>query len=108
MTQAREKFDGDFLLALAVEGRLVLDAELADCVVAQLRRTESIVHGRLDALAQAGGPEAMAGLDRETVDLRFAEVAEPGRLRAALAELPRYIAAFEQATRVSAEVFTPR
>ncbi|MFD8500233.1 hypothetical protein [Amycolatopsis sp. NPDC059657] len=105
MEQAREKFDGDLLLALAVEGRLVLDAELADCVVAELRRTEAIVHGRLAAL---GGPGAVAGLDQETVDLRFAEVAEPGRLRAALAQLPRYIAAFEQATRVSTQVFTPR
>jgi hypothetical protein len=95
----RQLFAGELLLTLAREGRLVLEPDQADEVVASLEHTLSVVRARLRLLRiqqrlprqrVSGLPEALA---REVVDVAFAELLTPGRLEQAHAELPKYIEA---------------
>ncbi|MEU3765845.1 hypothetical protein AB0E55_12375 [Amycolatopsis keratiniphila] len=83
MSQDQELFAGDVLLGLAQNGRLVLDADEAEARVAELRRTLAYGYALL-ADPDYTGPE--------------------GRLRELLDELPKYVEAFQQATKF----FTPR
>jgi hypothetical protein len=91
-------FAGDLLLALARQGRLVLDTARADEAIAGLERTLSVVRTRLRTVQrhrQAPGP----ALDGAAVDALFAELLAPGRLALAAVELPKYIEALRSARR---------
>ncbi|EMD23644.1 hypothetical protein ACIQUM_24565 [Amycolatopsis azurea] len=83
MSQDHEQFAGDVLLGLAHDGRLVLDADEAEARIAELRRTLAYGYALL-ADPDYTGPE--------------------DRLRDILDELPKYVEAFQQATKS----FTPR
>ncbi|OXM52929.1 hypothetical protein [Amycolatopsis alba] len=83
MSQDHEQLAGDVLLSLAHDGRLVLDADEAEARVAELRRTLAYGYALL-ADPDYTGPE--------------------DRLREILDELPKYVEAFQQATKS----FTPR
>ncbi|WP_181773706.1 hypothetical protein [Amycolatopsis pittospori] len=83
MSQAQERSAGDVLLDLAYSGRVVLDADEAEERVAELRRTLAFGYARL-ADPDFDGHE--------------------GRLREVLGELPKYVEAFQLATKS----FTPR
>ncbi len=83
VSQDQERFAGDVLLGLALNGRLVLDADEAEARVAELRRTLAYGYALL-ADPDYTGPE--------------------DRLREILDELPKYVEAFQQATKS----FTPR
>lgn len=83
VSQDQEHFAGDVLLSLARNGRLVLDADEAEARITELRRTLAFGYALL-ADPDYTGPE--------------------GRLREILDELPKYVEAFQQATKS----FTPR
>ncbi len=83
VSQDQELFAGDVLLSLAENGRLVLDADEAEARITELRRTLAFGHALL-ADPDYTGPEA--------------------RLREILDELPKYVEAFQLATKS----FTPR
>jgi len=96
-------FAGELFLTLAREGRLVLEPDQADEVVADLEHTLSVVRARLRLLRLrqrfpgqrvSGLPETLA---REVVDVAFAELLTPGRLEQAHVELPKYIEAMRRA-----------
>ncbi len=98
-------FAGDLLLALARQGRLVLDPAQADEAIAGLERTLSVVLTRLHTVQrcrQPAGP-ALDDLPAEAaataVDALFAELLAPGRLELAAVELPKYIEALRSARR---------
>ncbi|WP_410660109.1 hypothetical protein [Amycolatopsis sp. lyj-112] len=78
MSQRRERSAGDILLDLACSGRLVLDADEAERRIDELRRTLAFGYARL-ADPDSGEPE--------------------GRLREVLSELPKYVEAFQLATK---------
>jgi hypothetical protein len=97
------KFAGDLFLELAADGRLVLDADRADGVIAGLEETLAVVRIRLRILeVRSQLPALGAGChpaDQPVVDAAFAEQIAPGQLRQALHELPKYIEAFRVARR---------
>ncbi|WKU05747.1 hypothetical protein [Micromonospora sp. HUAS LYJ1] len=96
-------FAGELLLALAREGRFVLDPAQADQTIAELERTLSAVRARLRILRiwQHAPTQRMDDipddLAPDVVDAIFADQLAPGRLELAVAELPKYIAALRQA-----------
>jgi len=102
---AASPFAGELFLALAVEGRLVLDGETADGVIADLQRTLALIRGRLRVLRiwhdqPAGRIEELPDdLARDVVDAVFADQMAPGELERAATELPKYIEAFRRARR---------
>jgi hypothetical protein len=96
-------FAGDLLLALARQGRLVLDAARADATIAELERTLSVVHARLRTVERHRRPPAPA-LDGAAVDALFAELLAPGRLERAAVELPKYIEALRSARHTGADL----
>ncbi|ANN18717.1 hypothetical protein SD37_25885 [Amycolatopsis orientalis] len=83
MSQDREPFAGDVLLDLAYSGRLVLGTDEAEARIAELRRTLAFGY------AQLADPDFDGAGDR---------------LRELLRELPKYVEAFQLATKS----FTPR
>jgi hypothetical protein len=96
-------FAGDLFLALAAEGRLVLEAEQADRVIAALEETLTVMATRarvLDCWRRRIGPVADV-LDRDSdntvIDTVFADQMAPGRLERAMVELPKYLEAFKAA-----------
>jgi hypothetical protein len=100
-----DTFAGDLFLTLAAEGRLVLDAERADQVIADLEETMSLVTARvrlLELWRRLAGP-VLDDLDRDAertmVDTVFADQLAPGRLEEAMRELPKYVQAFKAARR---------
>jgi hypothetical protein len=96
-------FAGELLLALAREGRLVLDAAQADRAIADLERTLSAVRARLRILRiwrQAPTQrvdELPDELAPDVVDALFADQLAPGRLELAATEIPTYIEALRRA-----------
>ncbi|WP_231954409.1 hypothetical protein [Actinoplanes derwentensis] len=97
-------FAGQLFLNLAREGRLVLDADAADELLARLERSLGTVLARLEAARRWNG----CGHDRDpplhdyVVDGVFIEQIAPGWLDQAADELPRYIAALRLARRPAA------
>lgn len=102
---AASPFAGELFLALAADGRLVVDGETADGVIAELQRTLALIRGRLRVLRiwqdQPGGrlQELPDELARDVVDAVFADQMLPGQLERAVVELPKYIEAFRRARR---------
>jgi hypothetical protein len=100
-------FAGDLMLALAAEGRLVLDAERADQVIAGLEETMSLVAARVRLLElwhQLSGPvldDLAPDVERTVIDTVFADQLAPGRLADAMRELPKYVEAFKEARRTA-------
>ncbi|MFI2666869.1 hypothetical protein [Micromonospora carbonacea] len=100
-----EEFAGDLFLTLATQGRLELDAAVADEAVAGLRRTLDVVAERMRLLRVWEGGDGHAvcdlppGLAQAVVDVVFAEQLTPGRLEQAARELPKYIEALRLARR---------
>jgi hypothetical protein len=100
-------FAGDLLLALAAEGRLVLDADRADQVIAGLEETMSLLAARMRLLElwrRLAGPvldDLDPDVERTVIDTVFADQLAPGRLADALRELPKYVEAFKEARRTS-------
>lgn len=100
-----QSFAGDLFLMLAAEGRLVLDAEAADPVIAGLEATLLAMTRRLELLTvwrqNPGVP--IDRLPAETAaaltDTAFADQFTPGRLEQAIEELPKYIEALRLARR---------
>lgn len=100
-----DTFAGDLFLALAAEGRLVLDADRADQVIADLEATMSVVSARvrlLELWRRLSGPvldDLDCDAERTMVDTVFADQLAPGRLEEAMRELPKYVQAFKAARR---------
>jgi hypothetical protein len=100
-----EAFAGDLFLKLAEQGRLVLDAEQADQVIADLEETMNLVNARVRLLQlwrRLSGPvldDLDPDVERTVIDTVFAEQLVPGRLEEALRELPKYVEALKVARR---------
>lgn len=99
-----ESFAGDLFLALAVDGRLVLEKEQADHLIAGLERTLELVKARVRVLElwrglSTAGSKTSCPAERHVVDAVFADQIAPGRMEDALRELPKYIQAFRAARR---------
>jgi hypothetical protein len=99
----RGEFAGELFLALAIEGRLVVESDRADQLIADLEQTLAVLRARLRVLEvwhQHPAP-AIEKLPCEVadsvVDAVFAEQLAPGRLERAAAELPKYVAALKVA-----------
>jgi hypothetical protein len=99
------EFAGELFLALATEGRLVVDSGRADQLIADLEQTLAVLSARLRMLEvwhQRSVP-AIEKLPLEVadpvVDAVFAEQLAPGRLERAAEELPKYLAALKVARR---------
>jgi hypothetical protein len=100
-----DTFAGDLFLALAAEGRLVLDSERADQVIADLEETMNLVSTRvrlLELWRRLSGPvldDLDPDVERTVIDAVFADQLAPGRLEEAMRELPKYVEAFKAARR---------
>jgi hypothetical protein len=99
------EFAGELFLALATEGRLVVESDRADRLIADLEQTLAVLRARLRVLEvwhQHPAP-AIEKLPPEVadsiVDAVFAEQLAPGRLERAAEELPKYLAALKVARR---------
>ena len=98
-------FAGELFLTLATEGRLVVDSERADELIADLERTLAILRARLrvlDLWRQDPAPaveKLPPELAESAVDAIFADQLAPGRLAEAAVELPKYVAALKAARR---------
>lgn len=98
-------FAGELFQTLAAEGRLVLDAEVADRTLADLRRSLDTVKARLEAVRRWNeqprrSASALRGARSEDlVDGVFIQQIAPGLLERAASELPKYIAAVRAARR---------
>jgi hypothetical protein len=96
-------FAGDVFLALAAQGRLVLDADEADEAIEGLERTLELVGRRVQLLeawrSRTADPDFAGVVSQSIVDVVFAEVVAPGRLERALQELPKYLEAMRLAKR---------
>jgi hypothetical protein len=105
----RGAFAGELFLALATEGRLVLDAPSADEIIVGLERTLALTRARLRVLRiwsqQPAGrvDDLPEGVARDVVDAVFVDQLAPGRLERAAAELPKYIEAVRRARRPQPE-----
>jgi hypothetical protein len=101
-------FAGDLFLALASQGRLVLDPDQADRVIAELEETLRLVIARarlLELWRRLSGPvidDLAPDVEQTVIDAVFADQLAPGRLESAMRELPKYVAAFKVARRPAA------
>jgi hypothetical protein len=104
---ADDRYAGELFLALAAEGRLVLDPALADPVIAHLEATVREVDDRVERLDRwRRRPEPVTAaparvIDQRVTDVVFADQIAPGQLEQAQRELPKYLAAFKIARRPS-------
>jgi hypothetical protein len=104
----RDDFAGELLLALATEGRLVVDRARADQLIADVESTLAELHRRLGLLDRWWrGPAPTldavpADLAGTLVDALFADQIAPGRQQRAVQELPKYVAALKVARRNAA------
>jgi hypothetical protein len=102
-TEAYDDFAGELFLALATDGRLVVDSDRADRLIADLEQTLAVLHARLrvlDVWRRNPHPhiEELPGyVAGSVVDAVFAEQLAPGRLERAAVELPKYVAALKAA-----------
>ncbi len=111
---ARERFAGDLFLDLADKGWLVVEADEAERVIAELTRTLEVVRSRVhrlevsrrlrDAEVDGIAPEVA----QFAVDTVFAEQVTAGTWERALVELPKYIEAFRIAARNASHDGTPK
>jgi hypothetical protein len=92
-------FAGDLFLALARDGKLVLDPAQAEQVIAELQRTLDVVHDRLRILASRPTVDHPV-CSQFAVDALFADQIAPGQMERALDELPKYIRALRIAGRL--------
>jgi hypothetical protein len=98
-------FAGELFLALADDGRLVVDEVRADEAIARLERTLSAVRARLRVIGIWQQPpvprvdELPDELAHYVVDAVFADQLAPDRLELASVELPKYIEALRRARR---------
>lgn len=94
-------FAGDLFLRLANAGALVLDADEADLLIAELTATLDEVRCRrgLNTVVREQFLRASVIADGEVVetavDAAFIEQVAPGRLDWAVEEIPKYIEAFQ-------------
>jgi hypothetical protein len=94
------RYAGDLFLALADQGRLVLDAEAAEEVIAGLERTLDVLARRVRLLdAWREGLQDARALPQPAVDAVFADQIAPGGADEALRELPKYVEALRRAAR---------
>src|SRR4051794_15646027 len=93
-------YAGDLFVRLADQGRLVLDADEAEEVIARLERTLDALARRV-GLVQAwrGGVADGRALPQPVADAVFAEQVAPGGVAEALRELPKYVEALRRAAR---------
>lgn len=93
-------FRGDLVLSLAEDGRLMLGVAEADELIAGIENTLSLLRMRewgLQVWRQASWQERGGGnpsVEQFVFDAAFSEQIAPGRLEAALQELPKYLEAF--------------
>ena len=95
-----EPFAGDLFLTLAAEGRLVIDADRADALLAGLEHTLAQVRSRLRLVRIWHELPRPAPLTPALVDAAFTDQLVPGRLEQAACELPKYIEAVRLARRL--------
>ncbi|HEX9335467.1 MAG TPA: hypothetical protein VF892_06265 [Pseudonocardiaceae bacterium] len=94
-------FAGDLFLALAADGRLVLDPVRADRVIVELERTIELVSAQFcrtelaRRLPLAAVRELLPATELMTVDAAFIEQVSPGRFEHVLDELAKYVRAFK-------------
>jgi hypothetical protein len=96
-------FAGELFLTLAIEGRLVVDSQRADALIADLEQTLAVLHARLRVLeVWHQHPTPTIGklppeVAETVVDAVFVDQLAPGRLERAAVELPKYVAALKAA-----------
>lgn len=94
-------FAGDLFLALAADGRLVLDAAQADRIIADLEHTIDLVSAQLCRaelalrLPLAAVRELLPATERLITSAAVAEQVFPGQYERALDELAKYVRAFK-------------
>ncbi|WP_329791572.1 hypothetical protein V1227_06525 [Lentzea sp. DG1S-22] len=94
-------YRGDLVLSLAEDGRLTLGVAEADELIAGIEHTLSLLRMRewgLQVWRQSswrGRAEPESSVERFVFDAAFSEQIAPGRLEAALRELPKYLEAFQ-------------
>ncbi|MET7751577.1 hypothetical protein [Micromonospora sp. NPDC005367] len=96
---APPSFAGDLFLALAAEGRLVVDAAWADDMITTLEQTRSILRQRLRAVRgwQSPSGRGVCELTQGVVDALFIDQLAPGRLEESITELAKYAEALRLA-----------
>lgn len=100
-------FAGDLFLALAADGRLVLDPVEADRMIAELERTIELVSAQLCRVELAwrlrlvGVRELLPATERTIIDAAFLEQVSPGRFEHVLDELAKYLRAFKIAKKAT-------
>ncbi|MFI5494455.1 hypothetical protein [Actinoplanes sp. NPDC051859] len=98
-------FAGELFLTLADEGRLVVDPDRADAVIADLERTLDQVRSRMRVrhiwqqtpMRRVG--ELPDELAHDVVEALFIDQLAPGQLELAAIELPKYIMALRRASK---------
>ena len=94
-------FAGDLFLTLAADGRLVLDADQADRLIADLEHTIELVNAQVCRaelalrLPLAAVRELLPTTERLITNAAFAEQMCPGQFERALDELAKYVKAFK-------------
>jgi hypothetical protein len=93
-------YGGDLVLSLAEDGRLALGVAEADELIAGLEHTLMVLRLRECGMQVWQRPswrevgECFPAVEQFVDDVAFVEQIEPGRLEAALRELPKYLEAF--------------
>jgi hypothetical protein len=106
-------FAGDLFLALAAEGRLVLDAAQADRVIADLEHTIELVSAQLCRaelawrLPLAAVRELLPATEGLITSAAFTEQVFPGQYERVLDELAKYVEAFKIAKATGAGLPPP-
>lgn len=95
-----ERFDGDLFIRLAAEGWLVMRAEQAEQVIAELESTLERIRSLLrnvelaQKLRELADTDVLSQVDSLVVESVFMGQISADRWEQALVELPKYIRAF--------------
>jgi hypothetical protein len=98
-------FAGELFRALAAQGRLVVDADVADALISGLQQSLDVLTAqvRLVRMWHTMASPRLDGLPApaasSVVDAVFTDQLAPGHLERAVAELPKYIDALRLARR---------
>ena len=102
-----QPYAGELFRTLAEQGRLVLEPDVADEVIAGLEQTLEVITARLRVIEmweRLPGPvidDLPPELAEAVTDAVFAEQLAPGHLQRAADELPKYVEAIRLARRKS-------
>ncbi|MEV6636994.1 hypothetical protein AB0M54_40290 [Actinoplanes sp. NPDC051470] len=94
-------YAGDLFLQLAEDGRLRMNPDLADRMIADLERTLAVLNARMRMIRVWRSASVDAEFTDAVMDAVFQEQTCPGQLERAVIELPKYLEALRLARQVS-------